>query len=174
MDLSTQNTTFGLGEDEVDSQPTYYEMPTDLDIWVDSVGRKKGRIFGLGSYSKTLIPSSNQQTNTHANSEEVEFLRSQVHALNASLQRQEQEKLQMRQQMQRQEKEMSKTNKTLAVIMKHLGFVGSSSHVSNPNSESNEHIDEEDNNDFFEDVDEDDHDFAEDVDEDNNSYHIDN
>jgi len=68
MDLSTQNTTFGLGEDEVDSQPTYYEMPTDLDIWVDSVGRKKGRIFGLGSYSKTLIPTSNQQTNTHANS----------------------------------------------------------------------------------------------------------
>jgi outer membrane murein-binding lipoprotein Lpp len=164
MDLSTQNTTFGLGEDEVDSQPTY-EMPTDLDIWVDSVGRKKGRIFGLGSYSKTLIPSSNQQTNTHANSEEVEFLRSQVHALNASLQRQEQEKLQMRQQMQRQEKEMSKTNKKLAVIMQHLGFVGSSSHVSNPNSESNEHIDEDDNANFVED------DF---VDEDNNSYHIDN
>lgn len=78
--------------------------------------------------------------------------------------------LQMRHQMQRQEKEMSKTNKKLAVIMKHLGFVGSSSHVSNPNSESNEHIDEEDNNDFFED----DHDFSEDVDEDNNSYHIDN
>ena len=121
-----------------------------------------------------MIPSSNQQTNTHVNSEEVEFLRSQVHALNASLQRQEQEKLQMRQQMQRQEKEMSKTNKTLAVIMKHLGFVGSSSYVSNPNNESNEHINEEDNNDFFEDVDEDDHDFAEDVDEDNNSYLIDN
>ncbi|KEH38411.1 ribosomal protein L14p/L23e [Medicago truncatula] len=73
--------------------------------------------------------------------------------------------LQMRHQMQRQEKEMSKTNKKLAVIMKHLGFVGSSSHVSNPNSESNEHIDEEDNNDFFED----DHDFSEDVDEDNNN-----
>jgi len=46
-------------------------MPTDLDIWIDSVGRKKGRIFGLGSISKTLIPSSNQQTNTHANSDEA-------------------------------------------------------------------------------------------------------
>jgi len=55
--------------------------------------------------------------------------------------------------------------------MKHLRFVGSSSHVSNPNSESNEHIDEDDNIDFVEDVDKDNNDF---VDEDNNSYHIDN
>jgi len=67
MDLSTQNSTFGLGEDEVDNQPTY-DMPTDLDVWVDSIGKKKGRIFGLGSLSKTLIPSSNQQTNIPANS----------------------------------------------------------------------------------------------------------
>jgi len=76
--------------------------------------------------------------------------------------------------MQRQEKEMINTNKKLDVLMKHLGFVGSSSGVSNPNSESNEHIDEDDNNDSVEDVDEDDNDFVEDIDEDNNSYHIDN
>jgi len=57
--------------------------------------------------------------------------------------------------------------------MKHLRFVGSSSHVSNPNSELKEHIDEDVNNDFVEDVDVDNNNFFEDVDEDNNSYHID-
>ena len=106
MDLSTQNSTFGLGQDEVDSQPTY-DMPVDLDICVESIGRKKGRIFCLGSISKTLNPSSNQQTNKHANSEKIECFRSQVHALKTSLQRQEQKKLQMRQQMQRQGNQMS-------------------------------------------------------------------
>jgi len=50
-DLSTQNSAFGLGEDEVDCQQTYY-MPTDLDIWVDSVGRKKGGYLVLDLYQK--------------------------------------------------------------------------------------------------------------------------
>lgn len=43
-----------------DSQPSI-DMPSDLDIWVDSVGKKKGKIFGLGSISKlTLITFSSQ------------------------------------------------------------------------------------------------------------------
>lgn len=67
------------------------EMPPDLDIWVDSFGNKNGRIFGLGTVSKTLVPLSTQPS-LSSNSHDVDALRSKVHALNASLQRQEQEK----------------------------------------------------------------------------------
>ena len=83
-----------------------------------------------------------------------------MHALNASLQRQEQRSCKRGNKCNGKKKEMINTNKKLDDLMKHLGFVGSSSHVSNPKSESNEHIDEDDN------------DFVEDVDDDNNSYHI--
>jgi hypothetical protein len=93
------------------------EIPSDLDIWVDSVGKKKGRIFGLGSASKTLATS----VELSANSEDVNGLRSQIHALNESLQKQEQEKLEMKQ-------ELSETRKQVVALMQHLGFAGSSSH----------------------------------------------
>ncbi|KAK2353408.1 hypothetical protein QL285_091031 [Trifolium repens] len=93
------------------------EMPPDLDIWVDSVGKKKGRIFGLGSVSKTLATS----VKLSANSEDVNALRSQIRTLNESLQKQEQEKLEMKQ-------ELSETRKQVVALMQHLGFAGSSSH----------------------------------------------
>nr|XP_027188624.1 uncharacterized protein LOC113785790 [Cicer arietinum] len=125
IELSSEASTFVPGEDEADSQPTKV-MPSDIDIWVDVVGRKKGRIFGLGSIAKTLNPN---QPSMRSDSE-VDALRSQVHALNESLQKQEQEKLLMKQQLQRQEKEMAETNRNLTFLMQHLGFVGSSSRPS--------------------------------------------
>ncbi|RHN39594.1 hypothetical protein MtrunA17_Chr8g0345511 [Medicago truncatula] len=64
------------------------EMPSDLDIWVDSVGKKKARFFGLGSANKTMVTS----VKVPVNSEDVNTLRSQIHTLNKSLQKQEQEK----------------------------------------------------------------------------------
>ncbi|KAK2375831.1 hypothetical protein QL285_076695 [Trifolium repens] len=156
QEISSQN-TFVSGEDEVNSQPN---MPPDMDIWVDTVGKKKMRVFGLGSLSKSLISSSNQSTS--ANTREVDDLRSQVHALNASLQRQAQEKEQMMQQLQRQDQEMKETNQKLSSLMQHLGFTGSSSHPPQANNEkfTNEHEDgnqkltnedEDDNNEFEED-----------------------
>lgn len=74
-------------------------MPPDLNIWVKSVGKKKGKVVDLGSVSKILVSLSIQPTSHSTNSQEVDTLRSQVHALNTSLQRQEQEKLEMRQQL---------------------------------------------------------------------------
>ncbi|GAU46537.1 hypothetical protein TSUD_350720, partial [Trifolium subterraneum] len=74
-----------------DNQPST-DMPSELDIWVDSVGVKKGRVFGLGSVNKKLVTS----VKLSANSEDVNALRSQIHALNESLQKQEQEKLEMK------------------------------------------------------------------------------
>ncbi|GAU46538.1 hypothetical protein TSUD_350730 [Trifolium subterraneum] len=84
-------------------------------IWVDSVGKKKGRIFGLGSVSKTLATP----VQLSSNSEDVSTLRSQIHALNETLQKQEQEKLEMKQ-------ELSETRKQVVALMQHLGFSGSS------------------------------------------------
>ena len=71
-----------------------------------------------------------------SNSQEVDDLRRQVHALNASLQRQEQEKLEMKQQLEQQEKEMIETNNILSLSMNHLGFVASSSHPPQDNNET--------------------------------------
>ncbi|AET01707.1 hypothetical protein MTR_8g019070 [Medicago truncatula] len=115
-----------------------------------------------GFYFRTRRKKDQSWMDVHVESAYVEVFRSQVHALNASLQRQEQEKLHTIRgnKCNGKKKEMINTNKKLDVLMKHLGFVGSSSHVSNPNSELNEHIDEV--------VDEDDNDFV----EDNISYHI--
>jgi septal ring factor EnvC (AmiA/AmiB activator) len=118
-------------------------MPPDMDIWVDTVGKKKMRVFGLGSLSKSLISSSNQSTS--ANTREVDDLRSQVHALNASLQRQAQEKEQMMQQLQRQDQEMKETNQKLSSLMQHLGFTGSSSHPPQANNEKFTNEDEDGN-----------------------------
>ncbi|XP_058743807.1 uncharacterized protein LOC131616488 isoform X2 [Vicia villosa] len=92
------------------------EIPSDLDIWVDSVGKKKGRVFGLGSLSKTLVTSVKLPTNT----KDVNVLRNQIHALNESLHKQEQEKIEMK-------KELTETRKQVMALMQHLGFAGSSS-----------------------------------------------
>nr|XP_027187534.1 uncharacterized protein LOC101504872 [Cicer arietinum]XP_027187535.1 uncharacterized protein LOC101504872 [Cicer arietinum] len=137
IELSFEASTFVSGEDEVDNQPTK-DMPSDIDIWVDVVGRKKGRIFGLGSISKTLNPNQPSMRSDSKANLEVDALRSQVHALNESLQKQEQEKLLMKQQLQRQEKEMVETNKNLNFLMHHLGFVGSSSRPSSSPQSNNE------------------------------------
>lgn len=83
---------------------------------MDSVGKKKGRVFGLGSLSKTLVTS----VKLPINSKDVKALRSQVHALNESLHKQEQEKIKMKQ-------ELTETRKQVAALMQHLGFAGSCS-----------------------------------------------
>ncbi|CAI8607931.1 unnamed protein product [Vicia faba] len=97
LEISSQNPTIPR-EDEADSQSTI-EIPLDLDIWIESVGKNKGRIFSLGTVSKTLVSLSNKSSSVSSEFQEVDALRRQVHALNASLQRQEQEKLEMRQQL---------------------------------------------------------------------------
>ncbi|KAL5080892.1 hypothetical protein RYX36_009313 [Vicia faba] len=86
LEISSQNPTIPK-EDEVDSQPTI-GIPPDLDIWVKFVGKKKRRVFSLGTISKTLVSLSNKPSSVSSDSQEVDILRSQVHALNASLQRQ--------------------------------------------------------------------------------------
>ncbi|XP_058783601.1 uncharacterized protein LOC131658310 [Vicia villosa] len=141
LEISSQNPTIP-GEDEADSQPTN-EMPPDLDIWVESVGKKKGnRVFGLGTASKTLVSVSKKPSSLSSDSQEVDVLRSQGHALNASLQRQEQEKMVMRQQLHRQEEKMAEANNKISFLMNHLGFVGSSSHPPQPTNE-NDHTNED-------------------------------
>jgi len=100
------------GEDVADSQPSKDHMPSDFDVWVDSVGKKKGRIFGLGSIGKTLFTSSSPPMKLSANSEEVDILRNRIQELNESLQRQEQEKLNMRQEL-TQTKNQGSISKTL-------------------------------------------------------------
>ncbi|XP_058725098.1 uncharacterized protein LOC131596459 [Vicia villosa] len=134
LEISSQNPTIP-GEDEVDSQPTI-KMTRDLDIWVESVGKKKGRVFGLRTVSKTLVSVSKKPSSLSSNSQEVDILRSQILALNASLQRQEQEKLVMRQQLHRLEKDMVEANNKISFLMNHLDFAGSSSHPSQPTNES--------------------------------------
>ncbi|RDX87334.1 hypothetical protein CR513_31204, partial [Mucuna pruriens] len=105
LELSSQGSTCTLGEDGADSRTSMDHMPSDLDIWVHSVGKKKGRIFGLGSIGKTLFTSSRQPTKLSANSEEVDVLRNQINSLNESLQRQE--KLKMRQDLTQTKKQGS-------------------------------------------------------------------
>ncbi|XP_058733498.1 uncharacterized protein LOC131605120, partial [Vicia villosa] len=73
LEISSQNPTIP-GEDEADSQPTI-EMPLDLDIWVESVGKKKGRVFGLGTASKTLVSVSKKPSSLSSDSQEVDVLR---------------------------------------------------------------------------------------------------
>lgn len=97
-----------MGEDEVNSQP---DMPQDLDLWADTVGKKKG--------SRTLLTSSSQPKNL-VNSEDVDALRSQIHALNESLHKQEQEILPMRH-------ELTDIKNQLIALLQHLRFVGFSS-----------------------------------------------
>ncbi|TKY65798.1 golgin subfamily A member 5 [Spatholobus suberectus] len=103
----SQSSAFTSGEDGAVSQSSIDHMPSDLDIWVASVGKKKGRIFGLGSIGKTLFTSSSQPMKLSANSEEVDVLRNQIQALNESLQRQEQDKLKMRQELNQTKKQGS-------------------------------------------------------------------
>ncbi|XP_058780793.1 uncharacterized protein LOC131654885 [Vicia villosa] len=140
LEISSRNLTIP-GEDGADSQLTI-EMPPDLDIWVESVGKKKGRVFGLGTASNTLVSVLKKPLSLSSDSQEVDALRSQVYALNASLQRQEEEKLMMRQQLHRKEKEMVEGNNKISFLMNHLGFVGSFSHLPQPTNE-NDHTNED-------------------------------
>ena len=63
-----------------------------------------------------------------ANSEDVNALRRQIHVLNKLLQKQEQEKLEMK-------LDLTETRKQVVALMQHLGFAASSSH---PPQDSNE------------------------------------
>ncbi|XP_020239139.1 uncharacterized protein LOC109818146 [Cajanus cajan] len=143
IEISSQNSR----DDGADSQSSMDHMPSDLDIWVDVVGKKKGRIPGLGSVGRTLITSSRFSSNF----EDDGALRSQIQALNESLQRQEQEKLEMRQELYKQQedklemrRELTETRKQLAALMQHLGFVGSCSHSPLSTQHNNESDDEDD------------------------------
>ncbi|KAJ1382906.1 hypothetical protein SESBI_43815 [Sesbania bispinosa] len=69
-ELSSQNSE-NIGDGS--QQPI---MPSDIDIWIDSVGEKKGRIFGFGSLSKSLMASSNKTTRLFTTSEDVDAIRS--------------------------------------------------------------------------------------------------
>ncbi|TKY61130.1 hypothetical protein E2542_SST18235 [Spatholobus suberectus] len=86
-----------LREDGADSQPFMDHMPSNLDAWVQTVIKKKGRISGLGFVGKTLVTSSSQPSKSFT--VDVDALRNQIHTLNESQQRQEQEKLPMRQEL---------------------------------------------------------------------------
>jgi len=112
FELSSMSSKVISGEDVADCQPSKDHMPSDLDVWVDLVGKKKGRIYGLGSIGKTLFTSSSPSMKLSANSEEVDILRNQIQELNESLQRQEQEKLNMRQEL-TQTKKQGSMGKTL-------------------------------------------------------------
>jgi len=70
-------------ENASDGEQSIHEYPSDWDIWIDSVGKKRGRIFGLGFMGRMFISTSSQQLHL----EEVDALRSQIQALNESLQR---------------------------------------------------------------------------------------
>lgn len=78
-------------------------------MWVDAIGKKKGKVFGLGSMGKILVTSSNQSLMSSI--EDVDGLRNQIHTLNESLQRQEEEKLQMKQELNDARKEVQATKK---------------------------------------------------------------
>ncbi|CAI8599643.1 unnamed protein product [Vicia faba] len=58
LEISSQNLTIS-GEEEVDSQSTI-GIPSDLDIWVESVKKKKNGLFGLETVYKTLVSLSNK------------------------------------------------------------------------------------------------------------------
>ena len=117
---------------------------------MDSFGKKNGRIFGLGTVSRILIPSS-KQVSTNSD----EDLRSQIQALNESLQRQNDSLLRRNELLKRQEleklemkKELGETKNQLAALMQHLGFAASSSlPQSSPQHSSNEDEDEDSNHD---------------------------
>ncbi|QCE11961.1 putative transposase [Vigna unguiculata] len=112
FELSSMSSKVISGEDIADSQPSKDQMPSDFDVWVDSVGKKKGRIFGLGSVGNALFTSSSQPLKLSANSEEVDILRNQIQELNDSLKRQELEKLSMRREL-TQTKKQGSTGNTL-------------------------------------------------------------
>ncbi|XP_027932879.1 uncharacterized protein LOC114188505 [Vigna unguiculata] len=139
-------TSQGNMENASDGEQSIHENPSDWDIWIDSVGKKKGRVFGLGSVGRMFISTSSQQLHF----EEVDTLRSQIQALNESLQRQEEEKVEMKRELQKQRKdkiemrkELTETKNQVIALMQHLGYVASSSHQSLSSPHTNE--DEDDN-----------------------------
>ncbi|RDX65475.1 hypothetical protein CR513_55866, partial [Mucuna pruriens] len=85
FELPFQNPTFASGEDRDDSQPSIDYMPFDFD-----------GISRLGSIGRTLIMSSIQPSKSPTSSRDINALRSQIHTLNESLQRQKKEKLEIR------------------------------------------------------------------------------
>ena len=134
-------------ENANDGEQSIHENPSDWDIWIDSVGKKKGRVFGLGSVGRMFISTSSQQLHF----EEVDALRSQIQALNESLQRQEEEKVKMKRELQKQRKdkiemrkELTKTKNQVITLMQHLGYLASSSHQSLSSPHTNENEDDDD------------------------------
>ncbi|KAK7391511.1 hypothetical protein VNO78_19927 [Psophocarpus tetragonolobus] len=117
-ELSPENSALTTGENEVDNQLSQNYDPSNLNIRVkvDSTKKYKNRIFSLlVSMGKIVIPSSK----AYAKSKDVDTLRSQIQALNKSLQKQEEEKLEMRQ-------ELNNAREQVLALMQHLAFVGSS------------------------------------------------
>ena len=48
-------------ENARDGEQSIHEYPSDWDIWIDSVGKKNGRVFGLGYVGRIFISTSSQQ-----------------------------------------------------------------------------------------------------------------
>jgi len=69
------------------------DVPSDLSRRVDSNVKIKRKSFGLG------VTYLFQQSKVYAKAKDVDALRSEIEALNKSLQKQEEEKLQMRQEL---------------------------------------------------------------------------
>ena len=118
-------------------------MPSDLHIWIDSMGgKKKGRVAGLGSLGRSMKPFSSGASQLETISEEVEErLRSEVHSFNTSLQAQLEKERQEKEEMR---KELSDTRNTLNLLMEKLGFKASSSHSQPVVHDENDSSDEED------------------------------
>ncbi|RDX89433.1 hypothetical protein CR513_28837, partial [Mucuna pruriens] len=121
FELSSQNSTFASGKYEANhSQPSTDHMPSNFDIRVNVVRKKKGRISKLGFVRRTLILSSIQPSKFSTSLGDVDALRSQIQISNESLQRQEQKKLEIRQ-------KLTETRKQVHTLMQHLGFLSVSS-----------------------------------------------
>ncbi|RDX85370.1 hypothetical protein CR513_33452, partial [Mucuna pruriens] len=88
-ELSSQNSIFSLGKDGANNQPFIDHMPFDFDIWVNTIGKKKGRTSERGFVERTLIMSLSQSSRSSTSLRDVDVLRRQIQILNQSLQRQE-------------------------------------------------------------------------------------
>ncbi|KAK7356426.1 hypothetical protein VNO80_15697 [Phaseolus coccineus] len=91
---STEENEITTEENQVDNQLSGNDVPSsDLSRRVDSTEKIKRRSLGLG------VTYLFQLSKLYAKAKDVDALRSEIEALNKSLQKQEEEKLQMRQEL---------------------------------------------------------------------------
>lgn len=121
---------------------------SDMDIWVLSVGgKKKGRVPGLSSLGRSVkVPKQSKS----AIPNEVDEIRSQVHAINSDLYKRLEEAQHQNQEMRRQNKKMKKeladTNGKLAALIEHVDFPISSNAKTSTSEDSETANDDSDSN----------------------------